>query len=167
MYLSIHDRRVEQVVGQERSAYGSLCGKAGRYSVERAKVANQWVTVQGEHMLNTDTMQLEHHGAMLGVLSRYSYETPWASAWLVATDPTIIRHYAAIFPFLDWVETIPDDLPDAEADARYAEELARRGLDDAQVENVRSGWSVRTPEAEPRAISLYSFEDDGYLTWRW
>jgi hypothetical protein len=82
----------------------------------------------------------------------------------VATDRTTIRHYAALFSFLAWIETIPDNLPDAEADARYAEELARRGLDDAQGENVRSGWSVRTPDAELRAISLYSFEDDGYLT---
>jgi hypothetical protein len=30
-----------------------------------------------------------------------------------------------------------------------------------------SGWSVRTPDGEIRAISLYCFEDDGYLTWRW
>jgi hypothetical protein len=118
-------------------------------------------------MLNTDTMQLEHHGALLGVLSRYSYETPWASAWLVAADPTIIRHYAAIFSFLNWVESIPDDLPDSEADAHYAQELATRGLNAAQVEDFSSGWSVRIEDGEIKAISLYRFEDDGYLTWRW
>ena len=118
-------------------------------------------------MLNTATMQLEHHGALLGVLSRYGYETPWASAWLVAIDPTIIRHYTAICSFLAWVETIPDDLPDKEADARYTQELARRGLDAAQVGDFRSGWSVRTSDGEVLAISLYGFEDDGYLTWRW
>ncbi|MFL5804313.1 MAG: hypothetical protein ACJ8CR_21530 [Roseiflexaceae bacterium] len=118
-------------------------------------------------MLNTDKMQLEHHGALLGSLSRYGYETPWASAWLMADAPTTILHYAAICSFLAWVETIPDNLSDTQADARYAQELAALGLDAAQVEDFRSGWSVRTPDGEIRAISLYRFEDDGYLTWRW
>ncbi len=118
-------------------------------------------------MLNTDQMQLYHHGALLGVLSRYGYETPWASAWLVASDPTTLPHYAAIGAFLDWVATIPDDWPDAQADAHYAQELATRGLDAAQVADFWSGWSVRTVDGEVWAISLYHFADDGYLTWRW
>src|SRR5262245_57048720 len=118
-------------------------------------------------MLNTDMTQLYHHDALLGVLSRYSYETPWASAWLMATEPITIQHYAAICSFLDWVETIPDDLPDVEADARYSQELATRGLDAAPVDEFRSGWSVRTGDGQMSAISLYRFEDDGYLTWRW
>src|SRR5262245_14826662 len=73
------------------------------------------------YMLNTDEMQLYRHGALLGALSRYGYETPWASAWLAAADPATIPRYAAIFMFLDWVETIPDDLPDSEADAHYTQ----------------------------------------------
>jgi hypothetical protein len=77
------------------------------------------------------------------------------------------QHYAAICSFLAWAETIPDDLPDVEADARYAQELATRGLEAAQLEDFRSGWSVRTPDGEIRAISLYRFEDDDSLTWRW
>jgi hypothetical protein len=118
-------------------------------------------------MLNTDTIQLYHRDVPLGMLSRYSYETPWASAWLVASDPAAIRRYAAICSFLAWVETIPDDLPDVEADARYMSELATRGLDAAPVEEFRSGWSVRIGAGIMEAISLYRFEDDGYLIWRW
>jgi|HigsolmetaAR201D_1030396.scaffolds.fasta_scaffold01090_13 hypothetical protein len=115
----------------------------------------------------TGTMQLYHNDKLLGTLERYSYETPWASAWLQAHDSAIIQHFAAVYSFLEWVETIPDDLPDAEADARYMQALAERGLDEAQIRDFHDGWAVRTADGEMNAIVLAIFEQDGYLTWRW
>lgn len=97
--------------------------------------------------MNTDAMQLSHHGVMLGSLIQYGYETPWASAKLITLNTTIIPHYAAIDVFLRWNETLPDDLPVEEADARFYQELAVRGLDAAFVDKffgrlagAHGGW---------------------------
>lgn len=112
-------------------------------------------------------MELYHDGVRLGALTRYFYETPWASAWLVADDPATVAHYAAICAFHTWFEQLPDDLPDAEADARYEQELATRGLDEPMLEAYWRPWVVVMPNGERREISLPYVEPDGYCTWRW
>lgn len=111
-------------------------------------------------------MQLVHHGALLGTLRRYGYETPWASAWLVA-EPPVIARYAAVSAFLDWVETLPDDLPDVEADARYEQEQAARGLDEPMLDACSHGWEILMPDGERREIGPPRFDTYGFLTWRW
>lgn len=112
-------------------------------------------------------MELYHDGVRLGGLTRHFYETPWASAWLVAEEPARLAHYAAICAFRIWCEDLPDDLPDAEADARYEQELAARGLDEAQLDAYWRPWVVVMPNGERREISPPHIEPDGYLTWRW
>ncbi|PDW05098.1 hypothetical protein [Candidatus Viridilinea mediisalina] len=111
-------------------------------------------------------MDLFHHDVRLGTLVDYGYATPWAEAWLRA-DTLTIQRYAAIYAFRAWVETIPDDLPDDESDARYEEELRRRGLDEAQVAAALHGWAIRTPDGAMLPVSVSGFEADGYITWRW
>ncbi len=111
-------------------------------------------------------MQLVHHGALLGALWRYGYETPWASACLVA-EPAVIARYAAVSAFLDWVETLPDDLPDAESDARYERAQAARGLDETILDACGRGWAILMPDGERREIAPPRFETDGFVTWRW
>jgi hypothetical protein len=112
-------------------------------------------------------MELYHDGVRLGSLTRHFYETPWASAWLVADDPEAVTHYAAICAFHAWCEQQPDDLPDDEADARYEQELAARGLDGAQLDTYWRLWTVVMSDGERREISPPHVEPDGYLTWRW
>jgi Magnesium chelatase, subunit ChlI len=56
-------------------------------------------------------MELYHDGLRLGALTRSFYETPWASAWLVADDPATVARYATICAFHAWCEQLPDDLP--------------------------------------------------------
>jgi hypothetical protein len=98
----------------------------------------------------------------VGPLQRYGYETPWASAWVIA-DPATIARYAAASAFLDWVDT----LPDAEADALYEEEQAARGLDETALDACGHGWEILMPGGERRAITSPRFEADGFATWRW
>jgi hypothetical protein len=112
-------------------------------------------------------MELYHEGVRLGPLTRHFYETPWASAWLVADDPAVVARYAAVCAFHAWCESALDDLPDADADARYGEELAARGLDEAQLDQYWRPWVVVMPGGERREIVPPHFEPDGYLTWRW
>jgi hypothetical protein len=60
-----------------------------------------------------------------------------------------------------------DNLPDAEADARYERELADRALDEAQLDAYWRPWTVVMPNGERREITPPHVEPDGYLTWRW
>jgi hypothetical protein len=112
-------------------------------------------------------MDLYHDGVRLGVLTRHFYETPWASAWLVADDPATAARFAAICAFHASIEQLPDDLPDAEADARYEQELAARGLDEALLDTYWRPWVVVMPDGERREITPPHVEPDGYMTWRW
>lgn len=112
-------------------------------------------------------MELYHNDVRLGTLTRHFYETPWASAWLVADDPALIARYAAICAFHVWCEQLPDNLPVTEADVRYAEALAGRGLDEAALDAYRHPWLIVMPDGKQRAIAPPHVEADGYLTWRW
>jgi hypothetical protein len=114
------------------------------------------------------TMTLYRYGVRLGILTGYSYETPWASAWLVAEAPELVERYAAIAAFLAWSAALSDDLPDAEADARYEQELVARGLNEALIEGWWGGWQIQLDnEAVYEDISLYDLQADGWVTWRW
>jgi hypothetical protein len=112
-------------------------------------------------------MQLFHQGKRLGALSRYGYETPWASAWLVLADPALLSRYATIAAFFAWSEALPDDLPDAEADARYNQELTARGLTEEDLDSWWRDWQVQGTDGVLHEVSLYQFETDGYVVWRW
>lgn len=109
-------------------------------------------------------MELYHDGVRLGVLTRQFYETPWASAWLVADEPATVARYAAICAFHAWCKQLPDDLPDAEADARYAETLAARGLDEADLDAYWRPWVVVMPDGERREIGPPHIEPDASFT---
>jgi hypothetical protein len=117
--------------------------------------------------MNTDGMQLYRNGVPLGALTRYGYETPWASAWLIPLDPATVERYAAIDAFLRWCDELPDDLPAAVSDERYEQEVAARGLIPALIDGFLGGWQVRTPDGKLHEISISTFEADGYLSWRW
>jgi hypothetical protein len=117
--------------------------------------------------MNTAGMQLYRDGVLLGALTRYGYETPWASAWLVPLDTATFEGYAAIDAFLRWCDELPDDLTAAESDARYDQELASRGLAPSLIDSFWGGWQVRTQDGVFHEISLSAFEADGYLSWRW
>ncbi len=112
-------------------------------------------------------MELRHNGVPLGTLMRHFYETPWASAWLVTNDPALLAHYAAVCAFRSWSDTIPDDLPDAEADVCYEQEMAARGLVEADLDDFWQPWEVVMPDGERRPISPPHIEPDGFLFWRW
>jgi hypothetical protein len=112
-------------------------------------------------------MELYHDRARPAPRGGVVHETPWASAWLIADNPTTIAHYAAICAFHAWCKQEPDDLPNAEADVRYAQELAARDLDEVQLDAYWRPWSIRMPDGEWREIGPPHVESDGYLTWRW
>jgi hypothetical protein len=112
-------------------------------------------------------IELYHRGERIGALTRYAYETPWAGAWLVTHDQAPARRYAAICAFLSWADALPDDLPDAESDARYRQELQARGLTEADVDGFWGGWQVRMPDGALHDVYVSDIDERGAVTWRW
>lgn len=121
-------------------------------------------------------MVLLHLDKPLGPLVKYSYETPWASAWLEADDPATLSHYASISAFInreeDAVKQGTDDQlqnedASADEDARYDEELKSRDLTDQDVDSFWHGWKIKMKDGETVAVSVSSIEADGCVTWRW
>jgi hypothetical protein len=112
-------------------------------------------------------MQLRHHGVLVGSIVSYGYETPWATGQIDPADPALYACLVEVDAFLQWVDALPDDLPDAEADARYAAELARRGLTEECVRGYGSGWSITTRDGREHEVYTVICDADRFVTWRW
>lgn len=112
--------------------------------------------------------RLLRDGQPFGTVVSYGYETPWAVGWLEADDPGEHARCDAAFALRDWLAELPDDLPDAEADARYARECDARGLTEAEVDRrTGAAWSLVDGDGHRHPAYALSFTGDGFITWRW
>ena len=119
-------------------------------------------------MTFTQPLRLLRDGRPFGTIVSYGYETPWASGRVVADDPGDHARQIAVAAFLRWVEALPDDLPDAEADARYERELASRRLTEDDVGRWSAAdWTIVTADGSRRPAYALSFDGGGFVTWRW
>lgn len=98
----------------------------------------------------------------------YGYETPWATGRLVADDADAHARCDAAHTLSAWLDALPDDLADDEADARYARERDERGLTEAEVARwTDAEWSLIDDEGRRHTAYARSFTGDGFVTWRW
>ena len=113
-------------------------------------------------------LRLLRDGRPFGTVVSYGYEAPWASGRVVADDPGDHARQIAVAAFLRWVEALPDDLPDAEADARYERELASRGLDEDDLGRWSAAdWTIVAADGGRHPAHALSFDEAGFVTWRW
>ena len=116
-------------------------------------------------------MKLYHDNKLVGNLTRYTYETPWAYALLEPINNSNYTKLAQVSHFLNVViEEDWGDLTPEEEDQVYQERLVALGLTEADIEQFQaSRWEVREAESPNRQgiISLYECGPDGWLRWRW
>lgn len=110
-------------------------------------------------------------GQVVGQIVDYGYETPWASGRFVAAEGV---------PWLDWVEACelsqeieswPELPPEAFAQdqQRWAEALARRGLQEHSLMGFQQGaWSIYCNDGSEQPLAaMPDFDRQGFVTWRW
>jgi hypothetical protein len=112
--------------------------------------------------------QLLLDGEPFGTVVSYGYETPWATGRVETNDPAALAQGEAVYDFLRWVDALPDDLPDDEADACYERECAARGLTEATIDHWTSAdWSLIDPSGRHHTAYSLSFIGDRFIQWRW
>lgn len=116
-------------------------------------------------------MKLYFDGTLLGSLSHYSYETPWASAHLTPEDPATLTMLSQVSHFINIeLEEFWGDMTPEEETAEYDRRLAALGITHEDVDNFQYGrWEVKdaNPPDPQGFISLYDCSADGALRWQW
>jgi hypothetical protein len=103
-----------------------------------------------------------------GTVVTYGYETPWATGRVEAADPAALAQGEAVHDLLNWLDQLPDDLPDAEADARYERECAARGLTEADIARWTSAdWALMDTTGQRHPAYALTFLGDSFVQWRW
>ncbi|MCA9958665.1 MAG: hypothetical protein KC443_06515 [Anaerolineales bacterium] len=118
-------------------------------------------------------MKLYRDAIFFGDLHDYQYETPWAFARLTAADAAEHAVCCRVSRLLN--EVIEDDalwegLSAEEEEALYAQQLAALDLTETAVAAYRNAhWEIRAAERADwnGAITIYEFETDGWIRWRW
>ncbi len=116
-------------------------------------------------------MNLYLNGKLVGELSDYGYETPWATARLLPLDADLVRRLAAASRFLavdieqDWGALSRED-----EDREYARRLAAYAISESDVEVLQGGaWEIANADAPQLQgpISIAEVDERGWVTWRW
>lgn len=116
-------------------------------------------------------MNLYLNGQLVGELSDYGYETPWATARLLPLDADLMRRLAAASHFLavdieqDWGALSRED-----EDREYARRLAAYAISESDVELLQGGaWEIANAAAPQLQgpISIAEVDERGWVTWRW
>ena len=116
-------------------------------------------------------MKLYLNSALVGELSEYSYETPWATARIAPADAAAYKRLCAAGRFLavdveeDW-----GDLTREEEDREYARRLVKYGIVEADVDAFQSGrWEIINSDSTHLQGPVWVNECDerGWVTWRW
>lgn len=115
-------------------------------------------------------MQLYRDREHVGVITRYGYETPWASG--IFDDFEVDRgdRSARVAQFLQWMAMNEDDLPEDDGD--YEEicgtEMTRLGVTQADVDWCeRASWTIRTLDGIDHAVHSLDFIGERTIQWRW
>lgn len=116
-------------------------------------------------------MKLYCDGRLFGILTGYTYETPWAWASIKPVDAAAYAALCQAGYFLNVVlEEEWGDLSAEEERQEYDRRLAQLGLTEKVIDRFRtSRWEVREADHPDRQglITLYDCEPDGWLRWRW
>lgn len=113
-------------------------------------------------------MLLLREGQPFGVIITYGYETPWACGRVRAEDAAEHRRCDAVWAFLRWVEELPHELPDEEADRAYERECAARGLTEADIARCSAAaWVIVTADGQHYPAYSLTFDGDSFVSWRW
>lgn len=112
-------------------------------------------------------MRLLCDGEPFGTVTTYSYETPWATGHFEALNQGLHERCMQACAFLQWVNNMPDELSDDEADRLYEQELTRRELAEDDLRWCSSErWAIVTDDREEHFVNSLFFEDD-FVQWRW
>lgn len=115
-------------------------------------------------------MKLYCNGELIGSLTNYFYETPWASARIEPVDPEAYdrlcraSHFLSIVLNENW-----GDLTEEEENQVYAQRLADLQLTDTDLTRFQGKWEIRESDHRDRQgeISLNTCDPDRWVTWRW
>jgi hypothetical protein len=106
-------------------------------------------------------------GRLVGALSSYGYETPWAVARLEPADPDLYRRLLGVCEMHTEVEAWPETSRE-EDEARWLDANRRHGISEADHDDFNRGpWAVRTVDGADHEIWLPTLDRDGFVTWRW
>ena len=116
-------------------------------------------------------MNLYLNGELVGELSDYGYETPWATARLVPLEAGLMRRLVAASRFLvveieqDWGALSRED-----EDREYERRLAAYAISESDLDLLQGGaWKIANPGAPQLQgpISIAEVDERGWVTWRW
>lgn len=115
-------------------------------------------------------MKLYSNGDLIGSLTNYSYETPWASARIEPVDPELYRRLCQASYFLSIVLNENwGELTEEEENRVYAQRLAGLQITDADIVRFQGTWEIRESDHPDRQgmIWLQSCDPDFWVSWRW
>ncbi|MEU0539011.1 hypothetical protein ABZ319_04015 [Nocardia sp. NPDC005978] len=114
-------------------------------------------------------MQLSRDQELVALITRYGYETPWATGLVEDFDLERGERSERVARYLQWFWN-EDDLP--EDDAAYAEvcsaELARHDVTQSDVDWCTGGdWTIQTRDGITHRVYSLDFIADRTVQWRW
>lgn len=114
-------------------------------------------------------MQLYRNQEYVGLITGYSYETPWATGTVEDSETERGKRSERAALFLQWMHC-SDDLP--EDDDAYNklcnQEMARHEVTQADVDWCAGGrWTIKTQDGLDHAVHSLDFLGDRYIQWRW
>jgi hypothetical protein len=115
-------------------------------------------------------MQLLRDGQLVGLITDYGYETPWATGVVEVSDPARGERCDRAVEFLQWLAQCGDELPDDNDsyEELYDRELARRDITRADIEWCQAGeWTILTRDGTSHPSLPLEFIGDCYVQWRW
>jgi hypothetical protein len=115
-------------------------------------------------------MKLYCNGDLIGSLTTYFYETPWASAQIEPVDAELYERLCRASYFLSIVLNENwGELTEKEENRVYAQHLAELQITDADLVRFQGTWEIRESDHPDRqgVISLYTCDPDHWVTWRW
>ena len=105
-----------------------------------------------------------------GLLTQYTYATPWAEAKLRPADEAVFATLCRVSHFLTTIlEESGNDLTETEEEAEYERHLAQLELSESDVDRFHgSHWEIRSDHPHRQGtITLYEANPDGWIRWRW
>lgn len=114
-------------------------------------------------------MRLYRDEELVGLISGYGYETPWASGIFEDCDAGRGERCERAAAFRMWQNSGADLLEDDDAYDEICErEMVRRGVAQADIEwCFRGSWVIRTQDGVDHPAYSFEFLGDRYVQWRW
>jgi hypothetical protein len=115
-------------------------------------------------------MQLYRDQEHVGLITRYGYETPWATGIDEDFDPDRGERSDRVAQFLQWMARNEEDLPedDRDYDEICSVEMARLGVTQADVDWCERGsWTIQTQDGIDHKVYSLDFIDERTIQWRW